>query len=308
MASPSTFSRWRSKSSARRLSGRRFQPTLHQLEDRQAPALYTVTTLSDESNGTAIGGISLREALIAGDADTIDFAVTGTINLESALPNLTGNRPILGPGAGSLTVRRAAAAQFGIFNAVAGSDVEISGLTIQNGHSQASGGGVASTNARLTLRDCVIEDNRAFGNGGGLFFFGNGANTLTIDGCTIQDNTAESNGNGAWVAGNGAVAATVSESAFLHNNDGSGGPGGGLALFGGTGSIFALTDTIFADNLSRFGSAGGLHIANDGTSSTITVAGCSFLRNRGIHGGGMNVGGNAALRVSDCLFDGNVQT
>ena len=60
---------------------------MEQLEAREVPALFTVTTLVDENNGVG-GGVSLREAISqantqAGD-DAIQFSVTGTINLTGA--------------------------------------------------------------------------------------------------------------------------------------------------------------------------------------------------------------------------------
>jgi hypothetical protein len=57
------------------------------------------------------GGLcTLRAALqeanaLAGD-EIINFSVTGTINLTGALPDITSNMNIDGPGSASLTVRR----------------------------------------------------------------------------------------------------------------------------------------------------------------------------------------------------------
>jgi hypothetical protein len=62
---------------------------------------------------------SLREAISqansqAGD-DTIGLSVTGTINLTGALPDLSSNLDIQGPGAGQLTVRRDSGGEYSIF-------------------------------------------------------------------------------------------------------------------------------------------------------------------------------------------------
>src|SRR5574342_534164 len=68
-----------------------------------APAAHastiTVTNLNDSGSG------SLRQAIIdAGSGDTINFSVTGTINLSSGQLLFDKNLTILGPGEGSLTI------------------------------------------------------------------------------------------------------------------------------------------------------------------------------------------------------------
>src|SRR3954467_7149287 len=58
------------------------------LEDRRLMAVLTVNTLVDENNGVGTGGVSLREAVSAANSgDTINFSVTGTINLTTAGSN-----------------------------------------------------------------------------------------------------------------------------------------------------------------------------------------------------------------------------
>src|SRR5262249_46329461 len=107
-----TVFRWLTRSgSGRRGRGRWHRPTpkpsfvprLLALEDRTLPSVFSVTTLADSGAG------SLRQAILDANAtpgdDTITFAVTGTINLASALPNLSSNIDLQGPGARDLTVR-----------------------------------------------------------------------------------------------------------------------------------------------------------------------------------------------------------
>src|SRR5262245_17028738 len=71
---------------------------------RVSAATFTVTNTNDTGTGT------LRQAIIDANgmagADIINFAagVTGTITLGSALPVITGDVTINGPGAGVLTV------------------------------------------------------------------------------------------------------------------------------------------------------------------------------------------------------------
>ena len=76
----------------------RFAPSLVQLEDRLAPAIFAVTTNADAGAG------SLRQALLSANAapgaDSIEFNIPAagvqTINLASALPAITGTVAIKG--------------------------------------------------------------------------------------------------------------------------------------------------------------------------------------------------------------------
>src|SRR5262245_41378057 len=78
----------------RRARGSPFR--LDVLEDRTAPAVFPVTSLADGGLG------SLRQAVLVANAtpgdDAIAFGVTGTINLAGALPDLSTNIDIRGPG------------------------------------------------------------------------------------------------------------------------------------------------------------------------------------------------------------------
>src|SRR5215211_7529345 len=142
----------RQSTSARRL---RFEP----LESRRLLSI-TVDTLVDENNGVGVGaGTSLREAVAAAVAgDTIDFSVTGTINLSVGASNstkqLTINKTLTinGPGASLLTIKAfdpTPATKTGdgsrVFTIDDGSpttvrDVSISGLTLTGGDAATSGG------------------------------------------------------------------------------------------------------------------------------------------------------------------------
>src|SRR5512147_617630 len=74
-------------------------------------AIFTVTTLNDESNGST-GGLSLREAIQLANArtgaDTINFAVNGTIDLSLGelliTDSLTINGDTNGDGAPNITI------------------------------------------------------------------------------------------------------------------------------------------------------------------------------------------------------------
>ncbi|HYH64133.1 MAG TPA: hypothetical protein VD866_05500, partial [Urbifossiella sp.] len=83
------------------------RPRLESLETRDTPTAFTVNTLADGGAGSGTTG-DLRYCLSQANAsigpDTIDFSVTGLIPLGSALPAVTDDVTLTGPGAASLTV------------------------------------------------------------------------------------------------------------------------------------------------------------------------------------------------------------
>src|SRR5262249_39946330 len=135
-------------------------------------ATFTVTNTNDSGVG------SLRQAILDSNAtsgpDTIAFNIPATdpnctaanvctLAPLPALPAVTDDVMITGPGANLLTVQRSSAAptHFRIFTINSGTTVMISGLTISGG----------------------IADGTGFPNnsGGGIFNQG----TLTVSNCTI---------------------------------------------------------------------------------------------------------------------------
>src|SRR5262249_52972472 len=155
-----------------------------------------VDITDDEDDGNyAIGDLSLREAIKLANAnpgaDTITFGVTGTINLTGALPDLSSDITITGPGANVLNVGRAADAttNYRIFTIGSGITAAISGLTLSNGFADYGGG--ISNMGTLELTNCTVNDNTAH-FGGGIY---NGG-TLVITNSTISGSSSNFQGGG----------------------------------------------------------------------------------------------------------------
>src|SRR5262249_17353975 len=130
---------------------RAYRPCLEILEARTLLSTYLVDRLTDANpfaggQGSGLAG-DLRYAIAqATDGDTINFGVTGTINLGfNSLPALTHSIDIEGPGAAQLTVTRG----FSIFSVGSGATVSISGLSVTN-----SGGGISNAGT-LTVSNCT---------------------------------------------------------------------------------------------------------------------------------------------------------
>ena len=242
-----------------------------------AAATFTVNSLLDTpdatpGNGTCAdvnGACTLRAAIqetnsFPGD-DTINIVANGTINLTGALPILSSNVTINGPGSGLLTVRRDIGGNYRIFQTSGTSS--ISGLTITNGRTPDAvtedvapfGGGIWQTGGSLTLRDVVITGNRT-GNGGPMRFnsptlggfggFGGGiyaTGTLTMTDCVISNNTTGKGGDGTQFGG-------------------SGGRGAGIYFGPGT-----LTMTNVAVTGNHTGQGGGPHSGNSGDAGGMWI-------------------------------------
>jgi hypothetical protein len=166
-------------------------------------APFTVTNTGDNlgvNPPPGAGTGTLRQAIVDANAnagaDTITFSpiVTGTILLASALPNLSDDVTINGPGANTLAVNGNAATR--IFQIGAGADVTIDGLTVMNGHvvGPSFGGGIFNAGT-LTVTNSTISGNSATA-GGGIVNDGEfGSATLTITNSTISGNSATGAGN-----------------------------------------------------------------------------------------------------------------
>src|SRR5262249_5304104 len=158
------------------------------LEDRMVPAQIglTVNSLADNAPGTPLVPGTLRAAILDADAGkpsdkfTIDFSVTGTIDLQTPLPDLNNNIAIQGPGAANLTVERAAGYSFSsaLVTVAEGQNASLSGLTITRANATALHVSFLST---VTVSDCTITGNSATFGGGGIV----NDYTLTVSGCTI---------------------------------------------------------------------------------------------------------------------------
>src|SRR5262245_5818039 len=151
---------------------RRFRPRLEALEDRWLPSQVglTVTSLADSGPGTLRAAIQSADAGSHTDTYTIGFAVAGTIDLQSSLPDLNNSISIQGPGAASLTIERAAGVSSfaaSIVTVDAGQTAGLSALTIANGNVTRGGGGITN-GGTLTVTNCALLNNSA-GIGGAIF-------------------------------------------------------------------------------------------------------------------------------------------
>ncbi len=308
---------------------------LQPLEDRMVPSnTYTVSLLTDTGSGSSGSGSGmsgdLRFCIAAANTDatnsitgdTINFGVTGAINLTSVLPTITApGLSITGPGSSSLTIARGTGT-FRIMTSTpgAGNTLSISGVTISGGNS-GSGAGIDETNGNLTLTGVVVQGNDVTAAGGGVANASTG--TLTISGCTIQNNSGGSGGGGILNSSSGAL--TITNSTIQNN---TGGGGGGISnasgplmitgsnilnnrstttaggIFNSSGTVTLTGDTISGNSSAGFG--GGME--NSGTAN-MTVTNSNILSNTtsgaNSAGGGLALIGGGSLTMTGSTISGN---
>jgi len=233
-------------------------------------AILTVTNTDDSGSG------SLRQAILdanaAGGDDSISFTVAGTITLASALPTITDNTTITGPGTNLLTISGNNTVR--VFTVEAATTNTISSLTIANGRATnyANGAGIANA-GKLTVLDCALVNNQNFGGWGGAVF---NSGTLAVTNSTFSENqvtgengfSGEANydlGAGGGGAGLGGAifclsgAAVISGCTFLSNTVAGG--NGGVAAIGGNGQGIVGTGRGGGIN----GGSGGHHAPDNGS-------------------------------------------
>ena len=302
------------------------RPAIEPLEPRRLRTTFAVTTTDFWSNG------GLWQAFNASAAgDTLDLSgVHGTLNFGYVL-NVTHDLNIVGPGSGQLTLTCGGQSQ--AFTAAAGTDLSVSGLTVDGfGRDGYTGGAFdvdgsadnADAPAKLTLDDVVLSNDTGAETGGAIYA---AECDLTMTNCRVTGCTANGDvdalGGGVYLVGgtfaatgctfdhNAAVAAGTSHVGLPGANDG-GAMGGGLALMqvGAT----SLTNCTVANNRTEAtpgdaagstatSAGGGLVLAGIGD---FTMTNCTVADNASsdAHGADAFGGGVMVLGFTDLTGDG----
>ena len=159
---------------------RRLRPILSMLEERcLLSATFTVTSTDDSSpanfptSGTLRWAVQQADAASGGAAINFNLSTPATITLAQGdleLLNTTGGTIIIdGPGAGNLTISgggKSTVFQVDLNQSPTGAlTAMISGLTIADGSSANTGGGVLNRGS-MAMTDCTLSGNTAASNGG----------------------------------------------------------------------------------------------------------------------------------------------
>lgn len=222
-------------------------------------AVYTVTKTADTADGACNSDCSLREAILAANANHgSDFILLGpgtyTLTLAGAGEDLgaTGDLDVRDDvaivGASAETTILDGGQLDRVLDVPAGVHLEIQGVTIRNGRVAGPGGGIRNAGT-LDLTRVVVAGNATTqaGFGGGISSAGS-VSQLTLVQSTVSGNTAE---GGGGLALNGP--ARVSNTTIAGNHANSN--GGGLYVFANTDAVF--TEVTVAGN-SAASSGGGI--------------------------------------------------
>jgi PKD repeat protein len=153
----------------------------------------------------------------------------------------------------------------------------LDGLTITNGYSTGSGGGVYCDDHTPILTNCVVVGNQTTATAGGIW-------KGTLYGCVIADNIA-SDGTSEWKTAGGMWQSHVYDSLITRNKAHMGGGGYGCKAYRCT----------FLENEALY-YGGGMHISGGYAEN------CKFLDNTaGGSGGALYASGIAR----NCLISGN---
>jgi titin len=251
------------------------------LEDRLAPATFTITNASDAGAGSLRAAIMSANALPG--ADTIRFHIAGdgvhTIDLFSALPLITGPLKLAGrsqPGyAGSplieLNGASAGPSAAGLAFAPSASGSVVRGLAINR--FQGDGIRITADNCRITA--CRIGTNPAgtvaWGNETGIRLL-NGASGNVIGGVETRNrNVISGNGDGVRIEGEG-----TSDNVVLGNLIGTSASGRVDLGNGGTGVLIASGAS---GNMIGGISAGSRNIISGNNGNGVTLTGASTTGN-----------------------------
>ena len=151
--------------------------------------------------------------------------------------------------------------------------MNISGVTIRNGGTGGSGGGIFNVGT-LTLTNSTVSGNNADGDGGGIYNANGGTATLTN--ITVSGNNAGVDGGGVFNDGGGTM--TLTNSTVSGNNAGDDAGG----IINDHGSTATLTNITVTGNNGGDG-GGGIRNAGTLTLTNSTVSG----NKTGVDGGGI---------------------
>lgn len=231
-----------------------------------------------------------------------------TINLGTALQDLTEGVTISGPGADKLTVKRSTVngtPQFRIFNVTTTGTVSFSGLTIADGIVFGNGGGIQNVNAgTVNVTNSTLLGNKVLSGsnnsdfvGGGIY--NNSTGTINVTNSSLTSNVVTPSGTNNLSAGGGIFNAGTANIINSTLNGNRAETSNGSAIGGGiyNGGTVNLTNSTLLNNStgpitngqSFTVNASGGGIFND--TGTVNVTNCTLSSNSAFAAGSASARG-----------------
>jgi parallel beta-helix repeat protein len=316
------------------------------LEDRTAPALFTVVNTGDVGAGSGNTGDLLycvNQANLTTGSNTIQFDLSsGPQTIALTNPLVVSGTVTIDAGLAPIALSGGNTSQIFIVTGTATLD----NLTLTDGYAQF--GGAINNSGNLTLSGCTLSNNEAYGGdgaspsnssggagGGGAGLGGAIYNTgtLALINCTLADNLAiggqggsfstnfpnVNGGNGGGSAGGAGGAGSTGANNASDGSAGLFGSGGG-----GGGGTYGVNDSPLAGNggAGGFGGGGGGAggSAFGGPGGTVGLGGTyagnganAISSGSGAGGGGAGLGGalfieSGTVTLTNCTIASNSAT
>lgn len=298
---------------------------------RAAGILYTVNSLDDVADFTD-GVCTLREAILSSnggvltncgpasaDEDEIEFAVSGTITLDSDLPAING---ILTIG-GSNVITISGNDLYRIFTVNGGKTLTLKDITLTLAHSDTEGAAIRSFGS-LYITNTKFVDNQANAGGGAIYSFSiadisgsefnlntsatGGAimnpGIMALNSVKFQENNADVQSSGGAIWSSGPL--TISASEFRKNKAGKG--GAIHARRDAESTTLSIGSSLFEENLgvADYPDGNGGALLLDDLAATISTS--TFSKNGAQSGGAIHITSLADLTLNTSTLRDNSQT
>lgn len=297
----------------------------------------TIVVDTENDSLDANGDCSLREAIQAANSDAaVDGCTAGAGADTITVPdgtfvlgltgagedgNLTGDLDIYtdmtieGAGATMTSIRGDGSDR--VFDIASAATVEIRNVTVRDGHAPdgmgadghgEDGGGVRNQ-GDLTLRDCIVNNNRAGDGGDALLsteYAGDGGNGGGVfNGGTLELFDCELSGNRAGHGGESPSSNT--------SRQGDGGDGGAIASSG----VVVVNQSVITSNVAGSGGGAGFYFGRAGNGGGISSQSALIVENTTIsnndagdgslpgRGGGIDKSGSGLFLVRSSLLVDN---
>jgi CSLREA domain-containing protein len=284
-------------------------------------ATYTVNSLADPGDGTCDATeCTLREAIAAANAnagaDTIDFSVSGTINLASQLPDLSDTAGVTIDGVGNITLNGNNSVAIGL-RSVSAQNNEIRNITLQNftqvgieflTYTSGTDGShivqnVTVTNSNIGIRiyngtgvtidNSTLKDNVTAGI---VIEWYSGTPVIQISDSQIGGASGDGNGIGIDIANEGADNITISGNTISYNTS------HGIRIYNGADNTIIQSNTISNNGSNQ--NDHGIFITGSGTNGTQIINDNTVQYNKG-HGIAVSTGPqNTLIRGNTIAYNG----
>jgi CSLREA domain-containing protein len=231
-------------------------------------AVYTPTKTTDSADGACDADCSLREAIVAANADPAEDVIllhTGIYTLTIAGSSgaasagdldIQGDLVLVGDGVSRTVIDGGGIDR--IFFVAGGSTMEIRDVTLRNGRSQGAGGAIRNEGDLTIVRGLITGNSSVAGAGGagfgGAILTDGDGSTLTMTDSTLSNNTAQ--GGGGAIAIGGRV---TLENVTVSGNRSLADFGGGLYVFSDARAF--LNNVTIANNTAAM-QGGGIFAEN----------------------------------------------